>query len=345
MGTVFVVVDGQHGDNAENFYRMSPAESVLPNPQILQIGNVVRVSPPSLSTLLQAIIVSRDREIIVVSHGSPTQLAMRVIPRINLGVDLNFINIILGPDSNASIARRIRTTEQNIETLRSRIQNVQQLRLNRLEFRACRVGHSEPTLEALKRLFRASSACAPCAFDGYGRIRNTRPTTDAASITQWQSAHRGYQTFGTSPNRFFWVNNGSVDPPVISDVFAESWQGVRSWVEAKFPSGTNHTFTQGTFYYHIQTNLSPTSGSVHGSRTFDNNFVFPNDSGYRQNLVRIQSSPATRHSSLPQMRHTGRGPIGLDNTCYASVNKSANSVTISPLQGLYRLPGPENQFV
>jgi len=339
MGTVFVVVAGQHGNNAENFYKMFPAESVLPDQQILPIEKVERISSPSLDTLLRAIARQRDREIVVVSHGIPTQLAIRVMPGISIGLDLNFINAILGPDSNASLAQRLGTNARNIATLRTRIQRVQQLRLSRLEFRACRVGQSQRTLEALKRLFGASTACAPRAFDGYGRIQGTRPTTDAAVLTQWQSTHPGYQTFGTSPNRFFWVNNGSVDPPGISDVFAESWGAVRAWTEAKFPSGANHKFRQGTFYYHIQTNMLPSSSSDHGSRTFDNNFVFPNDTGYRQNLTQVGTAPPAQPASAPQ----GRGPIGL-NTRYAAFDVSRNEPILSPWQNRNRVPGPEGMI-
>ena len=287
MATVFVVVPGQHGNNAQNFYRMFPAVSILPNPQVLRIQRVDRVSSPSLDTLLQAIAGRRDREVVVVSHGNPTQLAIPVMQGISIGLDRNFIQAILGSDSDASLAQRLGTNAQKISTLRNRIRQVQQLNISRLEFRACRVGQSRPTLEALKRLFGAGSACAPRAFDGYGVLQGTWPTTDAAILTTWQRNHTGYQSFGSSPNRFFWINSGRVDPPVISHVFAESWSGVRAWAEAKFPSGANHRFRHGTFYYHIQTSMLPTSSLVHGNRTFGNNFVFPNDPGYRQNLVQV----------------------------------------------------------
>lgn len=340
MGTVFVVVAGQHGNNAENFYKMFPAESVLPNREILQISKVVRVSSPSLDTLLRAIHRRGDQEIVVVSHGVPSQLAIPVMRGVRIGLNIDFINAILGTDSNASLARRLHTSARNVATLRTRIRQVQQLRLSRLEFRACRVGRSQQTLEALQRLFGASTASAPRAFDGYGRIQGTSPTTASAVLTQWQSSHIGYQTFGTSPNRFFWVNNGSVDPPGISAVFAESWGGVRAWAEAKFPSGASHNFRRGTFYYHIQTNTAQNSSSAHGSRTFDNNFVFPNDQGYRQNLIRVQSStpaqPAPTTGSAPQ----GRSTIGLDSH-YAAFDASHNEVLLSERQYQSRTPGPE----
>ncbi len=287
MGKVFVVVAGQHGNNAQNFYRMFPAVSVLPSPQVLQIQRVVRVSSPSLDTLLQAIATQREQEVVVVSHGSPTQLAIPVMNGIRIGIDLTFIQAILGSDSNASLARRLHTNVQKIARLRANIQRVQQLRLSRLEFRACRIGQTRPMLSALKRLFGANSACAPRSFDGYGRIHNVRPSHDAAVLTHWQRANPNHQVFGTSPDRFFWVNSGNVDPPAISNAFAESWGGARAWVEAKFPSGTNHRFRHGTFYYHMQTSMLPTSSLAHGRRTFTNNFVFPNDPGYRQNLVRV----------------------------------------------------------
>ena len=339
MGTVFVTVAGQHGNNAENFYNMFPAEPVLPTPQILQIENVVRVSQPSLFTLLRAIVRQGDRDIVVVSHGVPTQLAIRVMPGIDVGLDAAFVNAILGSDSNAILARRLRTNVRKIAALRTRIHAVQQLNLQRLELRACRVGASSLTLEALKRLFGASVVSAPRVFDGYGGIRDTRPETDAAVLSRWQRRNPNYQTFGTSPNRFFWVNNGSVDPPGISNVFAESWAGVRAWVEAKFASGTNHTFRSGTFYYHIQTDAAPDSSSIHGSRTFDSNFVFPTDSGYWQNLTKAGSAPTTSSPSLKGASIQGRGSIGL-NTQYAVFNAPQDEPVVARRQGQYRIPGP-----
>lgn len=338
MGTVFVAVAGKHGDNAENFYKMFPAESVLPNQQILKISRFVRISPPSLYGLLQAIIKRKDKEIVIVSHGSPTQLALPLMRGIKIGIDLNFINAILGPDDNAKVAQRLKTNARNVSILRSRIKSVHKLRIKRLEFRACRIGQNKPTLEALKRLFGANLACAPRVFDGYGRIRGTQPTTDAAILIQWQATHPGYQTFGAPPNRFYWVNDGSVDPPKISDVFAESWKGVQSWIEAKFPSGKNHKFKKGTFYYHIQTTTLPTSSPIHGHRTFDNNFVFPNDPGYRKNLE-VKSSSARQPASHPKPGQQGRGPIGND-TRYAAFDGTSDRRILSPQQSLYRVPGP-----
>ena len=339
MGTVFVVVAGRHGTHAESFYRMFPAESVLPDQQVLSIDRVERVSSPSLDTLLRAVATRQDREIVVVTHGNPTQLALPVMAGIDVGVDLDFVNAVLGASSDADLARRLGTRERNTERLRSRIEAVQRLRLTRLELRACRVGESRPMLEALGRLFGASTTCAPRVFDGYGTIRGTRPTTDAGALSRWQSGHPGHQTHGTAPNRFFWVNDGSVDPPVISAAFAESWAGVRAWAEAKFPSGPNHRFRQGTFHYHIQTRMLPTSSTVHGQRTFDSSFAFPKDSSYRANLVRVTGSSGTRPAETPPgSAPQGRAPLGLD-TRYAARAPADVAARLSP-RGPYRVPGP-----
>jgi hypothetical protein len=62
---------------------------------------------------------------------------------------------------------------------------------------------------------------------------------------------------------------------------------VRDWAQAKYPSGANHNFRSGTFYYHVQTSMLQNSSAVHGQRTFNNNFIFPNDPGYRQILVKV----------------------------------------------------------
>lgn len=287
MGTAFIAVAGQHGSNAYNFYRMFPAASVLPSPQVLRVQQIDRIQPPSLDALLRAIARRRDREIVVVSHGVPTQLAIPVMRGIRVGLDRSFVQAILGSDSDASVARRLRTRARNITTLRTRIRRVHALHLTRLEFRACRVGQSRPTLEALRRLFGAASACAPSAFDGYGGLSGVRPTTDATILARWQQAHPTHQSFGSSPDGFYWVNDGSVDPPIISAAFAQSWKGVKDWVEAKFPSGTNHGFRRGAFYYHVQTSMLQNSSTARGHRTFNNSFIFPNDAGYRQILVKV----------------------------------------------------------
>jgi hypothetical protein len=203
MGKVYVTVAGQHGTNAKNFYDMCPAVSVLPSPEIMSIREAVRVSPPTLSALLSAIVAGRDREIAIVSHASHTQLAMHVIRGVRIGVDTTFIDAILGESRNADLASRLRTRAGRVATLRSRIRQVQGLNLTRVEFRACRIGQSPLMLSALKRLFGAASVCAPRSFDGYGILSNVRPTTHAAALARWQQAHPTHLTFGTSPNRFF----------------------------------------------------------------------------------------------------------------------------------------------
>lgn len=346
MGTVFVVVAGQHGSIAANFYRMFPAESVLPNQDILQIRHVVRVSNPSLDTLLQEISRRHDQEIVVVSHGNPEQLAIPVMPGVRVGLNIDFVDAILGPRSDQDLAEALHTNQRSVANLRAKIRAVQQLGLRRIEFRACQVGQSRPTLEALRRLFGAGTACGPRLFDGYGSISGTAPTTNAELLRRWQSNHLRHQIFGTSPNRFFWVNDGSADPPIISHVFAESWIGVREWIEAKFPSGSSHNFQQGTFYYHIQVAMLPDSRTVHGRRTFDSNFIFPNDTTYRQNLVQVQSSAAELPNTIPTSVPTiqGRGPIGqeVQYVNYEGIRRRP----IMPLWQIQNhLPGPKRGHI
>ncbi len=339
MATVFVVVKGQHGKNAQNFYTMFPAEAVLPNKEIISISTVKRVSRPSLYTLLGAILKKKDKEIVVVSHGVPTQLAIPVMPGINIGLNSDFINAILGKDSDVKLARKIRTSSGRIKLLRKRIKDVQLLSLSRLEFRACRVGQSKPMLTALERLFNARSVCAPKALDSYGRIRNLRPTTNAAVLRRWQSAHPRNQAFGTAPDRFFWVCDGSVDPPRISHAFAESWAGARAWGEAKFPFGARHNFRRGTLYYHFLTNLLLDSSSALGTRTFDNTFIFPNDLDYRNNLVQVQSTTTGHLLSPPGSSLHGRGPMGI-TTGHAALAISNNEQGMAPRRDQCRVPGP-----
>jgi len=165
---------------------------------------------------------------------------------------------------------------------------VQDLELQRVEFRACMLGQgSGATLRALRQLFGARSATAPRYMDGYGVISSVRPATDASAIASWQRAHPDHQTFGSAPNRFFWVNRGRTDPPVISDAFAESWDAAREWTIAKFHSGSDNNFRRGAIPYHVQAAMTATSSDVHGRRTFSNIFVFPLATAYRSNLVRV----------------------------------------------------------
>jgi hypothetical protein len=159
-----------------------------------------------------------------VSHGVPTQLAIPIMRGVQVGLDRNFVEAILGNESNANVARRLGTRPGSIAALRRRIQRVHALHLTRLEFRACRVGQSRPTLEALRQLFGAASACAPSAFDCYGELSDVSPTDDAAILARWQRANPTHQSFGNPPDGFYWVNEGSADPPHISAAFAQSWK-------------------------------------------------------------------------------------------------------------------------
>ncbi len=340
MGTAFIAVADAHGNNAVGFYNMFPAEAVLPSPEVMQIQDVVRVRNPSLGSLLQAIVRKRDRDVVVVSHGSDTQLMLQVTRGINIGVDAGAINALLGSDSDAELARRLRTRARNVTRIRSQIRAVQRMRLNRVEFRACRIGQSRPTLQALQRLFGAASTCGPKAFDGYGPVSNVRPTADASVLAAWQRAHPQHQSFGTAPDRFFWVNDGNSDPPTISHAFAESQGAINTWVTAKFPSGTRHNYRRGAFFYHMQTDMLANSSQRRGHRTFQSNFAFPNDPAYRNNLLRLttQATPQPTRRSTPQKQ--GRGPAGMTTTRYAAnTEETANPPTHR--QPEHRAPRPE----
>jgi len=149
------------------------------------------------------------------------------------------------------------------------------------------VGRDRAMLGALKQLFRAQSACAPRVVDGYGAVSGVRPTRDARILADWQRAHPGYRSFGNAPDRFFWVNRGSTDPPVISAGFAESWDGAGAWARAKFKVGAVDHFRPGVIPYHIQAAMTADSSQRAGERTFSNDFALPSDEAYRDNLARI----------------------------------------------------------
>jgi len=266
---------------------MFPCEAVLPAPEVISLRRIQRIRRPTLESLLAAIAGVRDSDVLIVSHGSPTQLMMRVMQGVNVGVDRNFVQLILGDTSDAEIATRLGTNSGRVRALRRRIRQVQARSVRRLELRACRIGRDRAMLGALKQLFRAQSACAPRVVDGYGTVSGVRPTRDARILAEWQRANPGHLSFGNAPNRFFWVNRGSTDPPVISAGFAESWDGAGAWARAKFRVGEVDHFQHGPIPYHIQAAMTPDSSQAHGERTFSNDFVFPSDEAYRNNLVRI----------------------------------------------------------
>lgn len=287
MAVAFIAVDGAHGVNAERYYRMFPSETVLEEPHVISLRSIQRMRGPTLESLLRAVAGTRDSDVLIVSHGSPTQLMLRVMQGVNLGVDRNFIDLILGDTGDGELADRLRTNAGRVRALRRRIRQVQGRSIRRLEFRACRVGRDRATLTALKRLFRAQSACAPRVVDAYGSISDIRPTREARVLAAWQRTHPDHRVFGDPPDRFFWVNRGSTDPPVISAAFAESAEAARAWARAKFKVGEVDRYRPGVLPYHFQTAMDPDSSDRRGERVFSNDFVFPSDEGYRRNLVRI----------------------------------------------------------
>jgi hypothetical protein len=297
MATAFICVAGQHAANANAYYERFRSEPIRSG-TLMPIASRVAVSPPNFAELLRLIAEQRPTEVLIVGHGTTEGLTMPLAAGGSSQASTAGLGALTQEGrTDAEKARDLHLSEAQVRTLRERLAAVQSLGLARVELRACNFGYTPAAaLAPLVRALRAQVAGAPTCYDAYARLNPGTPSAAAAAWQQWSATH-------ADPRYTRYFNNGQAanSLPIQSGrrvgicvtqcgggvstaMMADSWDAVRQWVAALFPTPTP-AYRDGPIPAHfLFTAVRP---------------LFPRESAYGSaiNEVTLQAATAQRPRS------------------------------------------------
>jgi hypothetical protein len=263
MATAFICVAAQHATNANAYYERFRFEP-LRSGNLMPISNRFTVSPPSFAGLLRMIIDQSATEVLIVGHGTTEGLTMPLLAGHAAQASTVGIGTLMQADrSDSDKARDLHLSESQVQNLTELLSQVRNLGLTRVELRACNFGYAPAAaLSPLVRALNAQIAGAPACYDTYATLNPGAPSTDATVWQQWSTGHADPRY-----TRFF--NNGQATTSlplqsghrvgvcvvrcgngVSASMMADSWDAVRQWVAAMFPTPTP-AYQQGPLPAHF----------------------------------------------------------------------------------------------
>lgn len=267
MNTVAFIVTNDE-PSASAYYSMFPAEPVQPTGD-LAVESIVPIGSVNAVKLLRGIAHYSPKNAVTVSHGNGGGLSIPLLPKSKRGLGQDETQTLNqcadGVLKDEEAASQLELTKSDVLQLKSAILDVRKCRLEKLVMRACFIGEFPETLEGLRHLVGARSACAPDVFDTFGVIDPGQPVSSAKFGEFIQST--SVIVDGNPPNRFAW--DASIGVTVSLEVQAESQRAIPEWVARHFPKGKYRG--SGRFAFH-------------GLIASGNQLLFPLDQEYRKHL-------------------------------------------------------------
>jgi hypothetical protein len=231
------------------FFQRFPIEPIHPAPQTLEIVAVHQLDHMNWFSLVRAILarVAPGGSVLVVTHGAAGGVAIPMLPgTMRVGAEAmaeaTVLSRIWNDGSHLSeffraserTAARLHVDAHDARLFSDLIRDVQQLRLRRVEFRACNLGRHRSTMEHVRRLFGSVSLGAPVIRDTYfsPSLYEVQPPN---TWTAWEAY--------TRHNRFdFYEGYGRVSLLYREDqhshlevkIAAERLPAILHWVETRF---------------------------------------------------------------------------------------------------------------
>jgi hypothetical protein len=273
---------------AASYYARFPREPIKAPGQFVDVTATKMTKDDQLATLLDAIIrnVARGGNVVVVCHGVDLALMIKVGGRTSLALEVMRILVYAmdGKIADADMPNRLgfdkATGARQWADLKKLIQGVWNLRLNRVDFRACQIGKSPAPMYFLQRLFNCNVYCAPKGWDVFGSVSVGKPTQNEQVWKQWLERHRKATIVGAGADRF--ALQYEIGGSVKMEVLAASDDAAQAWVRLHLPPGNYRT---GDIFYHAVTPDYKT-------------LIFAGDAGYRDQLVEAAKGDPEPQPSL-----------------------------------------------
>lgn len=204
LNAMAIIQGGKEGHpHAPIWYSRSPIEPIG-DKSTITVKKVAIHEAITLETVLDQMLAAKgETEFVVVCHGSGAGLKLHLQRGSTAGAEKDVIFQLasdrpgkeLAIDGSTSVtptktdedlATLTRLSQTQVAALRAKMNQVRNLQLKHVAFRACNMGISPDTMEAFQKFFGAASVSAPVAFDSYGRFA----PVIGVNVEAWAKAKR-----------------------------------------------------------------------------------------------------------------------------------------------------------
>jgi hypothetical protein len=247
--TTITIIDSAAHPRAAEYFGTFLSEPVLPE-GFLQIdrNKIFKIPRMSLFDLLSTIVRNGQARsnILTVSHGTGGGLLIPLIPakqgsRQVLGLTevellLKYVAGTIDEEGFASSVdwgdakKELEEVKQALPVLRDLILKVRSIKLDKWVMRSCEIGGHLDSLQKLRLLLGATTACAPKHFDFYSFMR-PKLLSGSSEFDKFVKDHSA-KISGEPPNRLAWILSFNYK---IEETVAESSKAPAEFVAKHFP--------------------------------------------------------------------------------------------------------------
>jgi hypothetical protein len=188
LSALAIIQGGPKGHpHAPLWYRTSPVEPIGGS-SVITVKDVQILDRMTLEAILDVIVANQGTsEVLIVSHGTGGGLAIPVRQGARSGADAIVVRTLaanrsredVGWDgtktkapiiSDEAAAEIAILHEDQVRQLRAKMNQVQNMKLKHVAFRACNMGVEKATMHVFREFFGATSVSAPILLDSYGKF-------------------------------------------------------------------------------------------------------------------------------------------------------------------------------
>ena len=182
LNALAIVQGGDRGHPfAPPWYDSNPVEPIS-NKSTIVVKEVIVQRSMTLESVMDTIIEKKEKEVVIVCHGSTHGLALPVVAGSSLGAETGNVARLSADRSfkrdglntpiiaDKDVAQQM--SEAHVKGFRAKMNQVRGLNLEHVAFRSCDMGRSPDTaMDAFRLLFGVKSVSAPKLLDSYGQFR------------------------------------------------------------------------------------------------------------------------------------------------------------------------------
>ncbi len=271
-------IDQSGHPTAGNYYSLFPDEPVLPAGTVNCVS-VNELPAMTVSSLLDAILISKTHNVLVSCHGNPRGLSIPLMEDVDIELG-SFVSELLAQwrDSRQSEDVMVNTLKWDTWPLRplaafqDRVRRIGKRKLGRVELRSCNTGADAHTLENLRQFFNCKSLTAPTVLDGYAPIDPGPLTLSADAWSEFRKRHPMRIEEGSPPDRFAIAHRVSTGNKLTFSAITQSSKGLRNFIDRHFVVPTSFTASPPIPGHALIPPGKP---------------IFPADTEYREHLKKV----------------------------------------------------------
>ena len=264
MPRTTLFVDPTREGLAAPYYKLFPTEPTASDHSAdwLQVGaSHITLRDQNLERLLEAILrhATTGGNVLFVGHGFSQGLGLFIGDRSHdVFADLIAFEAIRGSQegrlADADVARTLQLSLDAYTALKSQIDRVRRLSLNRIDARACDFGSQDTFMYDVQVVLGCNIFCAPTEADIFGPIP-IHQTKNKAEFEKWREAlQKESQTIvieGESPDRIALAFKDFTILSIHAKGAAESKKALTNWAVKHLPSdGSIYSGAQIPLYVH-----------------------------------------------------------------------------------------------